>query len=39
MYRHVLDHMQNVMALRQDLHLDALRPPPVVVGGYIGGKA
>jgi len=38
MYRHVLDHMQNVMALRQDLHLDALRPPPVVVGGYIGGK-
>ena len=25
-YRHVLDHLQGVMALRQDLHLNALRP-------------
>ncbi|HXU23126.1 MAG TPA: DinB family protein [Tepidiformaceae bacterium] len=39
MYRHVLDHMQGVMALRQDLHLAVLTPPPVVVGGYIGGTA
>lgn len=38
MYRHVLDHLQGIMALRQDLHLAALQPPPVVVGGYIGGK-
>jgi hypothetical protein len=28
MYRHMLDHLQSVMALKQDLHLDALRPPP-----------
>jgi hypothetical protein len=34
----VLDHLQGIMALRQDLHLAALQPPPVVVGGYIGGK-
>jgi hypothetical protein len=27
------------MALKQDLHLAALTPPPVVVGGYIGGRA
>ncbi|MBA4179806.1 MAG: hypothetical protein C0506_04385 [Anaerolinea sp.] len=39
MYRHVLDHLQGIMALRQDLHLAALQPPPVVVGGYIGGQA
>jgi len=38
MYRHVLDHLQGIMALRQDLHLAALQPPPVVVGAYIGGK-
>lgn len=37
MYRHALDHLQGIMALRQDLHLAALQPPPVVVGGYIGG--
>jgi hypothetical protein len=37
MYRHVLDHLQGIMALRQDLNLAALQPPPVVVGGYIGG--
>jgi hypothetical protein len=39
MYRHVLDHLQNIMALRQDINLAALQPPPMVVGGYIGGKA
>jgi hypothetical protein len=37
MYRHVLDHLQGVMALRQDIHLVALQPPPIVVAGYIGG--
>lgn len=37
MYRHVLDHMQGIMALQQDLNLAALQPPPAVVGGYIGG--
>jgi hypothetical protein len=37
-YRHVLDHSQGIMALRQDLNLAALQPPPMVVGGYIGGK-
>ena len=39
MYRHALDHLQTVMALLQDLHLEALRPPSgIVSGGYIGGK-
>ena len=27
MYRHALDHLQGVMALRQDLDLEATRPP------------
>jgi hypothetical protein len=27
MYRHALDHLQGLMALRQDLNLAALRPP------------
>lgn len=36
-YRHALDHLQCIMALRQDLNLAAAAPPPVVVGGYIGG--
>jgi hypothetical protein len=39
MYRHALDHLQGLMGLRQDLNLAALQPPPLVVGGYIGGKA
>jgi hypothetical protein len=26
MYRHVLDHMQGIMALEQDIHLEAQRP-------------
>jgi hypothetical protein len=39
MYRHVLDHLQGVMALRQDIHLSALQPPAALVGGgYIGGR-
>ncbi len=38
MYRHVLDHLQCIMALRQDVNLAALQPPPIVVGGYIGGQ-
>ncbi|MGE5596414.1 MAG: DinB family protein [Hyphomicrobiales bacterium] len=37
-YRHALDHLQNAMALRQDLNLLALQPSTAVVGGYIGGK-
>lgn len=39
MYRHVLDHLQCVMALKQDLHLAGLQPRGLVVGGYIGGGA
>lgn len=39
MYRHALDHMQGMMALKQDVNLATLQPPPLVVGGYIGGKA
>jgi hypothetical protein len=39
MYRHALDHLQGLMGLRQDLNLATLQPPPLVVGGYIGGKA
>ncbi len=38
MYRHVLDHLQGIMALRQEIHLESHRPPPAVVGGYIGGR-
>ncbi len=38
MYRHVLDHLQGIMGLRQDVHLAALQPRPLVVGGYIGGQ-
>jgi hypothetical protein len=38
MYRHVLDHLQGIMGLRQDLHLAALQPRPVIAGGYIGGR-
>jgi hypothetical protein len=38
-YRHVLDHMQNIMALRQDLNLAALQPPPQVAGGHTVGGA
>lgn len=37
MYRHVLDHTQGIMGLRQDLHLGARQARPAVVGGYIGG--
>jgi len=39
MYRHTLDHLQGIMGLVQDLHLAALEPPPIIVGGYIGGGA
>lgn len=39
MYRHVLDHLQGIMGLKQDLNLAMLQPPPLVVGGYIGGSA
>lgn len=39
MYRHALDHMQGMMALKQDVNLATLQPPPLIVGGYIGGKA
>ena len=27
MYRHMLDHLQGIMALRQDINLEAYRPP------------
>jgi hypothetical protein len=37
-YRHVLDHLQNIMALKQDLNLMALQPKSVVVG-TIGGRS
>ena len=36
MYRHVLDHMQTIMALQQDLHLEALRPQ-AAMAGLVGG--
>ncbi len=38
MYRHGLDHLQGMMALKQDLNLATLQPPPIVIGGYIGGR-
>jgi len=38
MYRHALDHLQGMMALKQDINLAALEPPAIVVGGYIGGR-
>lgn len=38
-YRHALDHLQNVMALRQDIGLMASQPGPSVAGGYIGGNS
>lgn len=38
MYRHVLDHLQGIMGLRQDLHLAALQPAAAPVGGAIGGR-
>lgn len=46
MYRHALDHLQGIMALKQDLSLAAAEAgpllnkvsSPVVVGGYIGGR-
>jgi hypothetical protein len=27
-----------MMALKQDINLAAMQPPPIVVGGYIGGR-
>jgi hypothetical protein len=33
MYRHVLDHLQCIMALRQDLNLASLQPPAAFAGG------
>jgi hypothetical protein len=36
-YRHALDHLQGIMALKQDLHLAALQPPPSA-RGFVGGK-
>ena len=33
MYRHALDHLQNIMALRQDIHLEHLRPHGAIAGG------
>jgi hypothetical protein len=38
-YKRQLDHLQGIMGLVQDLHLAALEPPPIIVGGYIGGGA
>lgn len=36
MYRHVLDHMQTIMALQADLHLEASRPV-AAMAGVVGG--
>ena len=37
MYRHMLDHQQTVMGLRQDIHLAAMAPvQPDVIGGTSG---
>jgi hypothetical protein len=33
MYRHMLDHLQGVMALRQDINLEAAHPEPAVSRG------
>ncbi|HET7737216.1 MAG TPA: DinB family protein [Tepidiformaceae bacterium] len=38
LYRHTLDHLQQIMALRQDLGLAAFAPPVPVVGGR-GGQS
>lgn len=35
MYRHVLDHMQTIMALQQDIHLERLSPSAALAG--VGG--
>ncbi|MGE0572499.1 MAG: DinB family protein [Dehalococcoidia bacterium] len=32
MYRHALDHLQGIMALRQDINLEACRPPAIAGG-------
>lgn len=37
MYRHVLDHMQTIMALQQDIHLEALQPRTAATAGASGG--
>ena len=44
MYRHALDHLQGIMALRQDLNLAALQRAPLPTNDYpskdyIGGRA
>lgn len=39
MYRHVLDHLQAIMGLRQDLNLAALHASSETRGGVIGGDA
>ncbi len=44
MYRHALDHLQGIMALRQDLNLAALQRAPYPTNdstntNYIGGRA
>ena len=36
MYRHVLDHMQTMMALQADLHLEASQPV-AAMAGFVGG--
>lgn len=36
-YRHSLDHLQGIMALRQDLNLMSLQPARVA-GGYVGER-
>lgn len=38
MYRHLLDHMQGLMALKQDVGLAALQPP-LLAKQYVGGAA
>lgn len=38
MYRHALDHLQSVMALRQDINLAQLQPPSYLTGGAYGAR-
>lgn len=39
MYRHVLDHLQGVMGLRQDLHLAARQPRLAMADTVVGGRS
>ena len=38
MYRHALDHLQGLMALRQDINLAMLQPPAYLSGGAYSAR-